>query len=51
MRLALIVGETRLTDAGEPVVWDLVLKSEDSFCWDRTDWEQGGCTKNNARCS
>ena len=33
-----IQGETRLTEAGKPVVWDLVLTSEDSYQWHRTDW-------------
>ena len=45
-----IIGETRLTDDGVPVVWDLVLKSENSFCWHRTDWNDGACTKDKLRC-
>jgi hypothetical protein len=32
-----IRGETRLTEKGEPVVWDLVLTSADSYQWRRTD--------------
>lgn len=33
-----IRGETRLTRDSQPVVWDLVLKSHDSYTWHRTDW-------------
>jgi hypothetical protein len=33
----LIRGEARLTDAGEPVAWDLELTSADSYRWRRTD--------------
>lgn len=32
-----IRGEKRLTPAGIPVVWDLVLRSHDSYEWRRTD--------------
>ena len=32
-----IRGESRLTDTGTPVVWDLVLTSPDSYVWERTD--------------
>lgn len=46
-----IVGETRRTDAGEPVVWDLVLLSRDSYCWHRTDWPSQGCTGRVLRCN
>jgi hypothetical protein len=45
-----IEGETRKTAAGEPVVWDLVLLSNDQFCWHRTDWSPGACTKAIVRC-
>jgi hypothetical protein len=43
-------GEERKTDDGELVVWDLVLLSLDSYCWHRTDWQQGGCTQPAVRC-
>ena len=33
-----IRGETRLDDDGVPVVWDLVMTSEDSYRWERADW-------------
>ena len=45
-----IRGETRLTDAGKPVVWDLVLRSEDRYVWHRTDWEPRGSTAAIRRC-
>ena len=49
MRLRLI-GETRSTEAGVPVVWDLILLDADRFCWHRTDWQGGACTKPLTRC-
>lgn len=45
-----IRGETRLTDKGEPVVWDLVLTSPNTYAWHRTDWPDGGRTKEITRC-
>ena len=45
-----IRGETRLTDAGAPVVWDLVLTSADSYHWHRTDWPAFGYTAAVRRC-
>lgn len=45
-----IVGETRMTDAGDPVVWDLVLRSEDVFAWHRTDWPEYSFTADLRRC-
>lgn len=46
----LIRGETRRTDAGEPVVWDLVLRSPDEYRWHRSDWPEGSYTKPVRRC-
>jgi len=46
----LIRGETRRTDQGQPVVWDLVLTSRDSYAWHRTDWPPAGRTKEIHRC-
>ena len=43
-------GETRLTDDQKPVSWDFILLSKDEFCWRRTDWQVGGCTKKIVRC-
>lgn len=45
-----IQGETRRTDAGKLVVWDLVLMSRDGYRWHRTDWAPGGYTKQVLRC-
>jgi hypothetical protein len=43
-------GETRETDGGSPVVWDLVMRSEDEYCWRRTDWPYRACTAPIRRC-
>lgn len=45
-----IRGETRLTDDGVPVVWDLVLRSPNSYAWHRTDWFRGALTPEVERC-
>jgi hypothetical protein len=45
-----IRGETRLTSAGEPVVWDLVLTSPDSYHWHRADWPFFSYTASVGRC-
>jgi hypothetical protein len=45
-----IRGETRLTAAGDAVIWDLTLLSRDSFCWHRTDWGPDECTDELIRC-
>jgi len=45
-----IRGETRLTDDGKPVMWDLVLTGEHSYAWHRTDWPATGLTKGISRC-
>ncbi len=45
-----IVGETRLTADGVPVVWDFIVLSRDQFCWHRTDWPWRQCTKRLGRC-
>jgi hypothetical protein len=44
-------GETRETESGDLVQWDLVFLSPDSYCWHRTDWQEGGCTQPAVRCS
>jgi hypothetical protein len=46
----LIRGESRKTDAGQPVVWDLMLRTENSFAWHRTDWAESNRTKSLRRC-
>lgn len=45
-----IIGETRKTERGDPVVWDLIVLSPDSYCWHRTDWPPQGCTGRVLRC-
>lgn len=45
-----IRGETRLTDEGDPVVWDLALRGADSYAWHRTDWGAGTYTREIERC-
>jgi hypothetical protein len=45
-----IIGETRKTERGDLVVWDLRLLSDDSYCWHRTDWPPQGCTGRVLRC-
>jgi hypothetical protein len=45
-----IRGEERLTEAGEPVVWDLVLLSPDKFAWHRADWGDWATTASLERC-
>jgi len=45
-----IIGETRTTDAGDPVVWDLMLRSQDVFTWHRTDWSEYSFTSDMRRC-
>ena len=45
-----MVGEKRLTDDRKPISWDFILLSKDEFCWYRTDWKTGGCTRKIVRC-
>lgn len=40
----MIEGEDRQTPQGETVGWDLILLSEDAFCWHRWDWPEE-CTQ------
>lgn len=42
--------ETRTTDDGKPVVWDLVLMTPNRYHWHRTDWPDGAVTKPLIRC-
>lgn len=44
------VDESEKTESGETVVWELLILSEDSYCWHRTDWQPGGCTQPASRC-
>lgn len=45
-----IRGETRLTDRGVPVVWDLVMFGPDEYHWQRTDWKSWQYTAGIIRC-
>jgi hypothetical protein len=45
-----IRGENRLTDDGEPVVWELVVVDPDTYHWHRTDWPPYGLTAPIVRC-
>lgn len=46
-----IRGETRLTDDGKPVVWDLVMFGPNEYRWHRTDWASYDYTKPVDRCN
>ena len=44
-------GESRLTDAGEPVVWILrPVQGLAGYCWGRTDWPELRCIATHIRC-
>jgi hypothetical protein len=45
-----LIGEDRVDAEGDPVKWDLVIQSYDSFCWRRSDWGEGTCTEELQRC-
>jgi len=45
-----IEGEDRFTDSGKAVLWDLVVKDKNHFCWHRADWPLGSCTKTLTKC-
>jgi hypothetical protein len=44
-------GETRFTESGDPVIWDLVLKSADAYRWKQTDLPVFGYSGENHRCN
>lgn len=45
-------GETRLTEAGEPVVWIMRRTAGiDGYCWGRTDWPEARCIGVHVRCT
>jgi hypothetical protein len=46
-----IRGETRLDESGQPVVWDLILTSHDSYQWHRVGWASSARTKTVRRCT
>lgn len=43
-------GESRTTDSGELVVWDLIMATPNRYHWHRTDWPQLGVTNAVVRC-
>lgn len=45
-----IVNEKRMTSAGTPVVWDLVLIGRDRYRWHRADWAEWAMTGAIVRC-
>jgi hypothetical protein len=45
-----IPAETRKTDAGEPVKWDLVAVGRNRIAWHRADWPEAGLTDMLRRC-
>jgi hypothetical protein len=45
-----IEGESRLTDTGKPVVWDLVMRGRNEYRWHRTDWRYGAYTPPIRQC-
>jgi len=47
---AAMEGETRRTDAGDPVVWDLIMATPHRYHWHRTDWPNLGITGAILRC-
>ena len=47
---AAMEGETRKTDAGDLVVWDLILATPNRYHWHRTDWPNLGITGAIIRC-
>ena len=45
-----IRGESRRTEAGVPVVWDLIMFGPDEYAWHRTDWGAWEYTPTVRRC-
>ena len=43
-------NEDRRDDAGNLVAWDAVILDRDTYCWRRSDWKPGNCTKPLTRC-
>lgn len=44
------VAETETAEDGQVVTWDLVVLDVNSYCWHRTDWQPGRCTRPARRC-
>jgi hypothetical protein len=45
-----VEGEPRKDKSGQPLMYDLLFASENSFCFHRSDWPKGQCTKMLVRC-
>ena len=45
-----IEKEDRRDSSGNRVSWSLVIQNEYSFCWHRSDWKTGACTKSLTKC-
>src|SRR5436305_195849 len=39
-----VIGEPRKDPKGQPLTYDLLVASDNSFCWHRRDRPQGQCT-------
>ncbi len=46
----ILKDDPRLDSSGNPVVWHLVTKTKDTFCWGRDDWPLESCTPLRFRC-
>lgn len=45
-----ILGETRLTEDGVPVKWDLIMIARSRFVWRATNWPEGASSSMMLRC-
>jgi len=45
-----VIGEPRKDPKGQPLTYDFLFASDNSFCWHRSDWPKGQCTKMMVRC-
>jgi hypothetical protein len=48
---AQVEGETKKDKTGQPVTYDLMFVTDNSFCFHRSDWGKSQCTKMLVRCS
>ena len=47
---AFIEGETRVNTRGDVVMWDIKIINDNEFCWQRSDWQSGECTRSLLKC-
>ena len=45
-----MIGEERKNKSNELVSWNLVVKSPELYCWNRTDWPMTSCTNDMYKC-